>query len=494
MPFSPKLVRISRRLLIAVAVVATLFAAIYAFENWRGDHAWEACYAKHAAAGEPLDYLPKPSTIPAASNFMKAATLDAYLYGKPEQKMIPFLDKTAQPRSASFEWRSGKYFDFEKYSAAQKTERAKLKLPELPPADSTAAWVLAAQEPIEPVLNELRTAVAERPLSELVRPVPISRDEPFNAPIPSFQIARLLSVSLSAQACALIAQNQPDNAFADTMAALRFSRGFTSAPDPMLVESMIGVVLSNIAIQPLWEGCQKHAWNDRQLQELQRELALIKPLKGLERSMRIERAGAVLTILNAPVQKLTEAMPNDGTRWLWRGLRWGPRGWLKQNATITILAHQSILDACNAAGTPAFFTKMNELKTADPLFGHSSWSPHTIIVQMIVPAFVKVTTNTCERDVGVSLALTACALERYRLARGGYPEHLTELVTTYIEKIPLDIIDGQPLRYRRTDDGKFVLYSVGLDGKDDQGEPVDPKKVDGDGDWVWPQAANSKHD
>src|SRR5207244_1522667 len=32
-----------------------------------------------------------------------------------------------------------------------------------------------------------------------------------------------------------------------------------------------------------------------------------------------------------------------------------------------------------------------------------------------------------------------------------------------------DFMDGQPLRYRLTDDGHFVLYSIGLDCTDDGG-------------------------
>ena len=91
------------------------------------------------------------------------------------------------------------------------------------------------------------------------------------------------------------------------------------------------------------------------------------------------------------------------------------------------------------------------------------------------------------------LALTACALERHWLAHGNYPEHLAELVPSYLDKVPLDIIDGQPLRYRRTDDGKFVLYSIGLDGKDDGGKPIDPKHKDSAESWFWPQAAESSN-
>jgi len=50
---------------------------------------------------------------------------------------------------------------------------------------------------------------------------------------------------------------------------------------------------------------------------------------------------------------------------------------------------------------------------------------------------------------------------------GQYPESLEALVPQYAEKLPHDIIGGQGLHYHRTGDGRFVLYSVGWNGKDD---------------------------
>jgi hypothetical protein len=43
------------------------------------------------------------------------------------------------------------------------------------------------------------------------------------------------------------------------------------------------------------------------------------------------------------------------------------------------------------------------------------------------------------------------------------------LVPRFITTLPHDIINGQPLKYRRTANGKFVLYSVGWNEKDDGG-------------------------
>ena len=91
-------------------------------------------------------------------------------------------------------------------------------------------------------------------------------------------------------------------------------------------------------------------------------------------------------------------------------------------------------------------------------------------------------------QVRVDLARVACALERYRLAHGSYPETLDALAPQFIAKVPHDIINGQPLHYRREANGQFILYSVGWNETDDGGQvvltsggSVDQKN----GDWVW---------
>ena len=96
------------------------------------------------------------------------------------------------------------------------------------------------------------------------------------------------------------------------------------------------------------------------------------------------------------------------------------------------------------------------------------------------------------------MTVTAIALKRYQLKHGNYPPHLNSLVPEFVSQVPLDPVDGQPLRYRRNPDGTFLLYSVGENGRDDGGNPSLKKGVtstdyywqDLDAlDWVWPQPA-----
>jgi hypothetical protein len=78
------------------------------------------------------------------------------------------------------------------------------------------------------------------------------------------------------------------------------------------------------------------------------------------------------------------------------------------------------------------------------------------------------------------MAITASALERHRLRQGSYPPTLETLVPDFLARVPVDPINGQPLRYQLAGlaaaKGKdstsppYRLYSVGADFKDDGGD------------------------
>ena len=66
---------------------------------------------------------------------------------------------------------------------------------------------------------------------------------------------------------------------------------------------------------------------------------------------------------------------------------------------------------------------------------------------------------------------TEIALQRYRKARGSYPQSLEALVPSTLKSVPIDPFSpiSAPLRYMRTPQG-FVVYSIGPDMKDDSGK------------------------
>jgi hypothetical protein len=66
----------------------------------------------------------------------------------------------------------------------------------------------------------------------------------------------------------------------------------------------------------------------------------------------------------------------------------------------------------------------------------------------------------------------AFALAAYHGERGGYPEKLDALAPKYLEEVPTDLYSGKALIYRPSENG-YLLYSVGINGLDEQGHGHD---------------------
>ena len=122
---------------------------------------------------------------------------------------------------------------------------------------------------------------------------------------------------------------------------------------------------------------------------------------------------------------------------------------------------------------------------------------HRAFCSLLIPGTLTLTRKTAFEQTAADTAGIACAVERFKLAKGKLFESLGELVPQFMEKLPHDVITGQPLKYRRTEDGYYAIYSVGWNERDDGGvtgfkkgaADVPVKKGEHDvpeeGDWVW---------
>ncbi len=70
------------------------------------------------------------------------------------------------------------------------------------------------------------------------------------------------------------------------------------------------------------------------------------------------------------------------------------------------------------------------------------------------------------------LLIGELAVQQYRLEHGSAPEKLADLVPGCLPAVPIDPYSGNPLIYRPTSSG-YDLYSVGPDGVDDGGKPME---------------------
>jgi hypothetical protein len=181
-------------------------------------------------------------------------------------------------------------------------------------------------------------------------------------------------------------------------------------------------------------------------------------------------------------------------------LRSFPRGWYYQTQIQTCRAYTDellpLLDPKTKTVSQVMVTNdaynMNPDLTDRTYYltmqewGHPLWHPFSILERAVFRGGFP--GQFAYAQGSADLARVACALERYRLRRGEYPKSLDELVPQFIDKLPHDVINGQPLHYRLTSDHQFVLYSVGWKDKDEGGKVPHSRHplIDvRNGNWVW---------
>ncbi len=110
--------------------------------------------------------------------------------------------------------------------------------------------------------------------------------------------------------------------------------------------------------------------------------------------------------------------------------------------------------------------RLSRLRAIDvELQGLGFWH---FVAKRNTPAVTRVAELDLRLRAQIDLVRTALAIERYRLATGDVPERLEDLVSAYLDAVPLDPFDAQPLRYRRTEPG-YRLYSIMEDAQDNHG-------------------------
>ncbi len=69
----------------------------------------------------------------------------------------------------------------------------------------------------------------------------------------------------------------------------------------------------------------------------------------------------------------------------------------------------------------------------------------------------------------------------YQADHGSYPVKLGDLAPDYVVEVPKDVFNDSELHYRLEGEG-YLLYSVGVNGKDDGAKSYEDRKKDEDWD------------
>ena len=511
--------RTIRRCLFALVCLLTLVALFYAEENWRGRHAWNTYRRELEARGEQLDFrafIPKP--VPDDQNFAATPFLKAWfpkgpLDGIDKQWGDHFVEIDPRVFSKADKDRlNRKFVDLVAWQMAfdaiqsgplkrgQEFESDKLDLESRAKA---APVVLEGFKTNETILAELRAA-SQRPYSRY--PVVYDLDNPWGIMIPHLAPVKSASLRLKLRACAELAAGQSENALEDVKLSLYLADSIKE--EPFLISYLVRLACFQIATQPIWEGLAEHRWTDPQLQELQTRLQRYDFLTDMNRPLKGERAAGILTVDLIIRKKIRlrdlEGVidPPDPTGGDLVDLisRVAPGGWyyleLLNFCRLYQVQLQGAFDVTKKRVSPSRISSNAhefEREIAGGRLGRglNAVINHHVIASLLLPALNKIPMKAALGQTAADQAALACVLERYRLANGQFPEKLDALVPRFISQLPNDVITGESLKYRRTDDGQFMLYSVGWNEKDDGGivgkVKDSPNSVQDFtlGDWVW---------
>ncbi|MGD1275934.1 MAG: hypothetical protein ABR964_01770 [Tepidisphaeraceae bacterium] len=137
-----------------------------------------------------------------------------------------------------------------------------------------------------------------------------------------------------------------------------------------------------------------------------------------------------------------------------------------------------LMDGLKRATLEPYFKARQQLVELED--SYSPNGPHRgLFVAIMAPSMTRTIQMVAQAEATDACAEVAVAMTRYRLDHGALPAKLEDLVPGYLDEIPLDPFDGKPLRLAVKQD-QCIIYSVGPDGKDDGGIPLDPRTNTGD--------------
>jgi hypothetical protein len=281
----------------------------------------------------------------------------------------------------------------------------------------------------------------------------------------------------------------------------------------LIISQLVRVATAGTAFEVTWEALQAEGWTDNQLARLQADWQTNEFLLACARAVEMERAFGFelfrrcredplelqgLMSFGAPAAPPPPQQPGEWSDYLERrasgsamsafGSVWATF-WSYNDEHLFLETIQATLDRlrpCATTGGVALHFPGRQERARTGL--------RSFLTGMMLPDVGGMTIKFGRAQTQREMAVAALALRRYQLRHQRLPANLRELVPEFLDRVPLDWMDGQPLRYRLKPAGGFVLYSVGDNGTDDGGDasllrPASVASFLGGKDFVWPEPA-----
>jgi hypothetical protein len=373
-----------------------------------------------------------------------------------------------------------------------------------PSRAKAAPGVLLGIKPSKPHLDELRVA-SRRP--HTLYPVVYDMENPWGILLPHLAVIKSVCERLQLKACAELAAGRSDRALEDVNLMLHMAESLKT--ESFLISYLVRVACVRLAVQPIWEGLADGVWSDAQLQEIQARFQQYDFIADMKLPLDSERAAGILTadlVKKKGLGMLVElagpgpldSMDRKFANWCGGFI---PDGWYDLERLTHCRLYEAQMEGAFDLQQKRIFPKKIaanrealERTIASGRLGKSvgGFLNHHMLAALLLPALERIPIKAATGQTAANQVVLACALERFRLANGNFPERLEALSPRFISQLPADTLTGQPYDYRRTDEGQFVIQSAGWRGASDGetstalGEILkSPFFREQEGDWVW---------
>jgi len=285
------------------------------------------------------------------------------------------------------------------------------------------------------------------------------------------EAAKLFALRMRAH----LALGDPAAAYEDFRNGLQAYLALKDAPT--MISGLTRLSILSFLIAAVGDGLAEHRWAEPELRKVEADLGTIRIGDDYRLAFASERG-----FTNARLDAFANASPWSRKEMFSKITGPNPASWI-----ILLIPRCCIRDnqLRMNRNTDELLARVSPDGSAfDPDAPNPSGPEHVTgpletvdlyLFRVTAPALTSVVDRYFRTATKLRQALLACAIERFRLAKGAFPETLAELVPAFISQAPLDIYSGKPMLYRRKGSESFLLYSVGPNRIDDHGS-VDPHK------------------
>lgn len=335
--------------------------------------------------------------------------------------------------------------------------------PASPNARLTEAEIAEVRERFDTMRPAVELARTLKDFPEGNRELEITPDV-WNTKLGDTEFTRRVSLLLSWDVVLALAEGNRDRAADGLIAMLNTSRSI--GDEPFLISQLIRIATRTIAARSLeWAIGQTELHPDR-LASLQVVWATDAEEPLLLYGLRGERALNDICLGNFADGTVT---PNSFTRIADSGISFEGYAWWLYRGRIAMDRahyHRYMTRAAEVARLPIH---------EQPIAIRSLPPPPDEgfrFANLFLPAVEKVSSASWRGTAEARCIVVGLACERFRLKHGRWPKELAEIPADMLPGgVPLDPFDGKALRYKHLEDG-VVIYSVGPDGADDEGNIV----------------------